>query len=77
MTAIELQEAIKKAIRDLGYNMNRRWSIQVGNHILDNAKVGGWAGPQVWLNNKLLQKTEDEELLTQVLTGLQERLGTV
>lgn len=63
MNAIDLQKAIREIIRDLGYKMNRRWVIETKHHRLDNMKLGGWDGPQVWLDGHQLTKTTNLEVL--------------
>ena len=61
---------IRELIRDLGYNFNRTFVIKTGRHFLDNSKLGGWSKPDLWIDNKRIDKIEDEVLLDEVIEDL-------
>ena len=63
------REDIRSTIRDLGYKMNRSWSMSIDGHRLDNFKVGN-NPPLIWIDNERMQRITDGALLEDVLLKL-------
>lgn len=61
---------IRELIRDLGYTFNRTFFIQTERHMIDNSKLGGWSKPDLWIDNKRIDKISDEVLLDEVIEDL-------
>ena len=43
---------LKTLLKSKGYAMNRRWQVVTSVGTLDNTKLGGWSGLEMWLTTK-------------------------